>query len=572
MLAPVAVVAVLLAGCGGSSPSGTDASPATVVPSSAPFYLDAVVSPSGSLKSDALSVGRTLTSRSAPYMGLLKLLQGPTGKAPTESEVKAWLGENAGLFVGSISAAGARGAAGAASGLLQEALGKVLSEGFAGVEGALTGSSGAVSLLGRSGVQGALVLDTTNPDAARSFLEGQAHSAGARSVSYRGSTFQVAPDGIAEGVVGRFAVIGSEAGVKSVIETHAGGASLAHAAGYQQLLSSAESGRLANVYANLQGLGGAFGTGAGGGGSLLGLLGGLLGNAGQVYASLIPDSSSVALDVDTLPSSRARASGANGATGTTGAEVLRGLPGNAWLALGFGDLGKTLGGGAPALRAVGSLFSGISLGSFSAGSIFAPLTSLPDVQRELLSWMGATGVYVGGSSLLNLQAAVIVDAKSPAPARAAVAKLAAAYRAAGGSSSPTSIPGTETAQTVRLSGFPLALTLAYGQGKFVAGLGAASIQEALHPQSTLAGSSAYSAAASALGQGIEPSALVEFHTMLGLMESLSLTQVPSLAGLADALKPLDSLAAGGGKALGGGVKRSRVTLSLSSGGGESASG
>jgi len=564
-------VASLLAGCGGSSgSSGTNASPATVVPSSAPFYVDAVVAPEGSLKSDALSMGRTLTSRSQPYMGLLKLLQGPTGKTPSDSEVKPWLGENAGLFIGSISASGASGAAGAASGLLREALSKALSEGFAGAESALTGSSGSVaSLLGRGGVQGALVLDTTDPSEARSFLEGQAHGAGAHTVSYKGTSFEVAPDGIAEGVVGRFAVIGSEAGVEGVIETHAGAASLAQAAGYKQLLSSAESGRLANVYANLEGLSGALGASAGREGSPLTLLAGLLGDAGQVYASLIPSSSSVAVDVDTLPASGAAR---GGGTGTTGAQVLRGLPGNAWLALGFGDLGKTLGGGAAALRSVGSLFSGLSLGSFSAGSVFAPLSSVPDVQRELLSWMGATGMYVGGSSLLNLQAAVIIDAKSPAPARAAVGKLAAAYRAAGGSSSPTSVAGAEVAQNVRLSGFPLALTLAYGEGKFIAGLGAASVKEALHPQSTLEGSSAYSTAASALGQGIEPSALVEFHTMLGLMESLSLTEVPSFSGIADALKPLDSMAVGGGKSLGGGVKRSRLTLSLSSGGGETTSG
>ncbi|HVR05511.1 MAG TPA: hypothetical protein VMS02_05675, partial [Solirubrobacteraceae bacterium] len=224
--AACAVLALaLLAGCGGSSPSGTNASPATVVPASAPVYIDAVVSPSGSLKSDALSAGRKLTKRqSEPYAGLLKLLQGPTGKTPSAKEVKTWLGENAGLFIGSISASGAQGAAGAVQGLLQEALGKALSEGLSGAEAALTGSGGVAGLLSHSSVQGALVLDTTNPSAARSFLEGQAHAAGAHSVTYRGITFDVAPDGIAQGMVHDFAVIGSEDGVKSVIETEAGGA------------------------------------------------------------------------------------------------------------------------------------------------------------------------------------------------------------------------------------------------------------------------------------------------------------------------------------------------------------
>ena len=99
------------------------------------------------------------------------------------------------------------------------------------------------------------MLDTTDVDKARSFLEAQAHGAGAHAVSYRGVSFQVAPDGIAEGVVHRFAVIGSEAGLKSVIDTAAGGASLAHASAYAKLASTAESGRLANVYLDPEALG-----------------------------------------------------------------------------------------------------------------------------------------------------------------------------------------------------------------------------------------------------------------------------------------------------------------------------
>jgi hypothetical protein len=557
----------VLAGCGSSSPVGTSASPAGVVPASAPLYVDAVVQPSGSLRSDALSAGRALTQRSEPYAGLLKLLQGPTGRAPSSKEVEPWLGQNAGIFLDSI---GSAGAAGAAQGLLQEALGKALSEGLTGAEAALTGAGGLAGLLSGSSVQGALVLDTSDVASARSFLEAQAHSAGSHSTSYRGVSFQVSPDGIAEGIVHRFAVIGSEAGVKSVIETALGGAALAQAAGYSKLAGSAESGRLANAYLNVQSLQSSVKLSSSGG-SLLTLLSGLLGHAGQVYASLIPTPSSVALDFDTLPSTKTTAGSASGAAGsegsTSGAQVLRGLPGGSWLALGFGDLGRTLGGSAQALHALTSLLSGISFGSFSVAKVFAPLSSPAiDVQRDLLSWMGATGIYVSGSSILNLQAALVIDAKNPALARAAVAKLASAYREAGGATSATSIAGAETAVTVKLPGFPLALTMAYGKGKFVLGLGAASVQEALNPQSTLAGTSVYNAAASALGEGIEPSAAIEFHTLLGLMESIGLTEAPGFSGIAQAVKPLSSLAAGGGKSLGGGVKRARLTLTLAPGG------
>jgi hypothetical protein len=412
-------------------------------------------------------------------------------------------------------------------------------------------------------------------------LEAHAHSAGAHTTSYRGVTYQVAPDGVAEGVVHRFAVIGSEAGLKSVIDTASGGPALAQAAGYAKLVSTAETSppALANVYFSSEELARAAATGSGGvtgsGGSaesILPLVESLLGDPGQLYLSVVPSASTVALNLDTLPpaapsahpsSSGAGAGSASASAGTsTGAQVLSGLPGNAWLAIGFGDLGKTLG-GAHGLHALAALASGVSIGSISLGTVLAPLSSHAlDVQSELLSWMGATGVYVSGSSVLDLHAAVVITSTNPTRSRAAVAKLAQAYREAGGQTSPTSVPGTETAVAVKLPDFPLTLTMAYGRGKFVVGVGATSVQEALSPQSTLAGTPSYDAAASALGQGVKPSALVEFHTLSGLLESLGLNQAPGFSGFSSAIAPLGDLAVGGGESLPGGVKRARVVIGL----------
>jgi hypothetical protein len=562
LLVLAATLAALLAlsSCGSSAPSGTSASPATVVPGSAPLYIDAVAQPSGNLKTDTLAVGHRLTQRAQPFTGLLKLLQGPSGKTPNyEHEVKPWLGPEGGVFLSSISAAGAHGASSAAQELLQQALSKALAEGLTGAETALLGSEGLPHLLSHSSLQGALVLDTTDVDKARSFLEAQAHGAGAHTVSYRGVSFQVSPDGIAEGIVHRFAVIGSEAGLKSVIDTGAGGAALAHASAYTKLVASAEPGRLANVYLDLEALDASIKAHSSGE-SLLALLRGVLGETGQAYASVIPAANSLALDVDTLPP----ASGAEGGESSpSGAQILRGLPGGAWFAVGIGDLGKTLSGGTAALHTLATLASEIKIGSFGIAKVFAPLSSPAiNVQHDLLSWMGPTGLYVSGSNVLELQAAVIITSKNPALSRAAVGKLASAYREAGAETAPTSIPGTEAAVTVKLPEFPLALTIADGQGKFILGLGQASIQEALSPQSTLEGGTLYNSAASALGQGIQPSAAIEFHTLSGLIESLGLNQAPGFSGIASALGSLDSLAAGTGGNPSAGVKRARLVLGL----------
>ncbi len=563
--------AAALAGCGSSSSPGTSASPATVTPASTPLYVDAVVRPEGSLKTDATSAASTLTGRPKPFEGLLKLLAGPTGKTPSyPKEVEPWLGPHAGVFLSAVDLAHAQGLLGG------ELLKKALSEGLTGVEAALLGQGGLSAALSSSAAQGALVLDTTDVNKARSFLEAQAHSAGAHSESYRGVTYQVSPNGVAEGVVHRFAVIGSEAGLKSVIDTAAGGPSLAGVATYTKLTSTAESGALANAYFSPEELARSAKTGGGKeASSILPLVEGLLGNPGQLYLSVIPSADSVVIDLDTLPPASSTSSGstsgessthpasASPAGSTSGAQVLRGLPGSAWLAIGIGDLGKTFGNNTQGLRALASLASGVSLGSISFAAAFAPLSSHAlDVQRDLLSWTGATGVYVSGSSVLSLQAAVVITSKDPARSRAAVAKLAQAYREAGGQTSPTSVAGTETAVTVKLPNFPLTLTLAYGQGKFVAGIGPSSVQEALSPQSTLAGTSNYNAAASALGQGIQPSALVEVHTLSGLIESLGLNQTPGFSGFASAVAPLSAIAVGGGESLPGGVKRARVVLGL----------
>ena len=561
------ILAVALGGCGSSSP-GTSASPATVTPASAPLYIDAVVRPEGSLKTDTSTAARTLTGRQKPFEGLLKLLGGPSGHTPNYAhEVEPWLGPHAGVFLSAVDISHAQGL------LSAELLTKALSEGLTGVEASLLGQSGLLTALESSSAQGALVLDTTDVDKARSFLEAQAHDAGAHSESYRGVTYDVAPDGVAEGVVHRFAVIGSEAGLKSVIDTAAGGPALAQSAGYAKLASTAESGALANAYFSAEELASSAKTDGGdsGAGSILPLVEGVLGSPGQLYASVIPSASTVAIDLDTLPPASSASSGSSSggsssgespsghsssepspASATSGAQVLRGLPGGSWLAIGVEDLGRTFGGSTQGLQTLASLGSGLSIGTISLGAPLAPLSSHTlDVQRDLLSWMGATGVYVSGSSILNLQAAVIITSKNPTRSREAVTKLARAYREAGGQTSPTSVPGTETAVAVKLPNFPLTLTMAYGQGKFVMGLGPSSIQEALSPQTTLAGSANYSTAASALGRGIEPSALVEFHTLSGLIESLGLNQDPGFSGFASGIAPLSNLAVGGGESLAG---------------------
>jgi hypothetical protein len=133
-----------------------------------------------------------------------------------------------------------------------------------------------------------------------------------------------------------------------------------------------------------------------------------------------------------------------------------------------------------------------------------------------------------------------------------------------------SIAGTEAALAAHLPGVPLQLDVAAGPGaggpKFVLGLGEASVKAALAPAETLANSPSRSAAASALGEGIEPSALADVPTLLALLESVGLTEDPSLAGALPYLRATTTVA-GGGRSPGGEVERYKVVVGLKPSGG-----
>jgi hypothetical protein len=198
--------------------------------------------------------------------------------------------------------------------------------------------------------------------------------------------------------------------------------------------------------------------------------------------------------------------------------------------------------------------------------ILTPLSALSSpgarTQHDFLSWMGSAGIFVSGSTVVNLRAGIVIDSKNPSLSHAAVAKLGALLSKTGGSIQPTSIPGTDAAISARVSGLPVELDIANGRGssgqtKFVVGLGQASIQDALKPASTLSSAATSSAAASTAGVGARPSLTVDFPTLLSLLEGVGL----SISKVVPYLRSLTTLV-GGGKSLGGGIERFRLVLGL----------
>jgi hypothetical protein len=584
----IAATAAVLAGCGSSSSPGTSADPAGVIPASAPLYASAVVRPNGALKTDATTAARTLTHQPNSSSRLVQILQLPSSPPLDYSrDVAPWLGPNAGIFLSSLSSASARTAQ------LQQLLTQVL-------QGSSTTSAWP---FGASGVQGAIVLDTSDAAKAASFISTEAKHAGAHAASYRGVAYQATSGGDAFGIIDRLAVLGTVTGLHSVIDTSLGGPSLTHAADYSKLLASAPSDTLAHIYSNpgASGSGSAAGgsksasvsgaasgagaTSSGGAPGLSGLLG-LLGGTHTLDVSLVTSPSSIALDVDSLssPTTTGRGGLLASATSPAGAQTLSELPGESWLAAGLGNVGVTLAGDVQALHDLASLVTSLggsggptessAPGGFNVKGllegILTPLTALssPGVQskHDFLSWMSSAGIFASGSGIVNLRAGIVLGSKDPSLSKSAVAKLGSALGKSGGSVQSISIPGTDAAISARVNGLPVELDIANGrsssgQTKFVIGLGEASVQDALNPPSTLLSAASTSAAASTLGESTRPSLIFDFPTLLSLLEGVGLSEDPSISKAVPYLRSLTTLA-GGGKNLGGGIERFRLVLGL----------
>lgn len=538
-----ALLAIVAAagGCGGSSGSG-EADPVGLVPASAPLVANVALKPAGGSGAAVAVAARKLTHLAEPYASLAQtLLASPGAKLEYKRDLSPWIGERAAIFLTSLDIGRlSRGAASPQS---------LLQGGLAGLSSVL-----GVGALSAEGAQGAIVLSTSDAGAARSFLDKQAAALGARASSYRGVSLHVAPGGLAEGMVEDFAAIGSEAALHAVIDTSLGGSSYATSGGY----AKPSSDTIASVYAKPETLSTAAGADAGA--QVSSLAGQLLDGVQSASLTVTASDSAIALQGE------AHTTGAvKPLFGGEGARALGELPATAWLAAGVGDTGANLPRALGLLRGVASLGSSTVFANFGGPSIerVFKVLSAPgaNLQRDFGAWAGPGAMFVGGSSLFNLQAALVIASKDPAASQAAVAKLAALMRRAGAVVAGASIPGTDAAQSVKLQDFPAVIFIADGSGKFVLGLGQQSVEAALSPSATLSTSAAYSSAAATLGGGIEPSLIVEFPTLLGFLEGIGLTQSPGVSSLVPYLRSLGTLTAGASSQ--DGVSRYKAVLGLS---------
>jgi len=534
-----------LAGCGSS---GSKGEPSSLAPSSAPLYASFAVKPSGGSSGVASTAAKKLTHLVEPYGSLAQALLASEGShVEFKRDIESWVGKDAGLFLTSLDTSKLPQSSSSLQTLLEGGL-------------ASAASSLGADAFGSSATQGAIVLETSDVGGARSFLEKRAHEQGAHTTSYRNVSYQVSPKGAAEGIVKDFAVIGSEAGFKSVVDTSLGGAPISSASGYAKPAANA----IASVYVRPEELTKAVHGSGGVAGQGISLLSQLFAGAESASLSVTPTSNSISLQGEIHS-----ASGSAPLFGQEGAKAVGEAPSGAWLAAGVGNVGANLPRALALLHGVASFATSTvfaSLGGPSIEKLFTALDSpKANLQQDFGTWATSGGMFVSGTGLFNLQAALVIGSKNASSSQAAVGKLAKLMRSAGAEVSNATIPGADTAVSVKLQGFPAVIFVANGvgsngQAKFVLGLGQQSVQGALAPSSTLSSSPAYTSATTALGGGIEPSLIVEFPTLLGFLEGLGLTQSPGVSNLVPYFKSLGTLTAGATSQ--GGVEHFHVVLGL----------
>jgi len=450
VLAALVTAAGAVAGCAGSSGAGSGSDPAAAVPASAPVYAEAVVAGAGKEQQDAQAALGKILGTTDPQGQVVALFD--QGGVQFARDIQPWLGDRVGA---------------------------------------------AALTLGKKGDK--IVVAASRDDAAATAALGRILP-GASERSYRGVSYRVATkDGrpLAAGVVGDAVVFGSENGLKAAVDASKG-SSLAEGDPLKEARSTVRQERSGFLYVDVAGfLRQALGASGGGAAQLAPFV--------DPVAQALPKTFAAALDAEPR---RVRVEGGSGA------DALAGLPGDAWLGLGVGELGQTVNGFIDRVSA-GSGLAGVGLQAL-LGQAQQGLGL--DIRKDLLGWMGDAGVFVAGSSADNARAALVIASKDPAATQRAVRALETLARRSGDVSA-LHAAGVDVGFAVKRPGGKEDLLVAAAGDRFVVAGGRRALDEALSPGSRLGDAPAFRDAAAKLSAGVRPSYFVDVRKLSGLAGS-----------------------------------------------------
>jgi hypothetical protein len=229
------------------------------------------------------------------------------------------------------------------------------------------------------------------------------------------------------------------------------------------------------------------------------------------------------------------------------ADQVAALPADAWLALGFSDLGGSVTKVLDQFQQLSKLTAAAGGGAPDFGAVLNGVTKKTgiDIKRDLLSWMGDGALYARGRTLLDLGAVLTVKTKDPAKSRRAVKLIGRLLRQNGRRVVPATIPGYDTAIKAGLAdGLPVALNVAANDERFSIGINPQAMADVLAPEKTFGDSETYDRANDVLGGDVRPLFVLDFPSVISVIEGFGLTENPDYAKVKPYLDAYGTIAFG----------------------------
>jgi hypothetical protein len=463
------LAAAVLAGCGGDDGSGTSFTgpdPAAMAPADAPLFAEAVVHPEGDQREELDSALSKLLATDDPGDLLVQWVDEELASAGSGAgidfadDVEPWLGQRAGLFLGSSQGQGQ----------------------------------------GTERPSGALVVSTTDPAATQQTIDKAAAGSSnpARTRSYQGSDYLLERDGDAAGIVGGFLIVGDEQAFKSAVDASRG-QSLAESAAFKEQFGQVSDHAFGFLYAEPR------------------ALVDVLEEAGEITEAQLraaepeirsllsrPIAASVSATADQL-SLQASAASSTVAPAPQESDLLRSFPADSWLAFAASDAGR-------------AYAQGLTHGDSTK------LSRRLGLDLGLLGrWAGDIGGFAGGTSLFGLSGALVLETDDEQASEQALEKLERALQRDSALRVEPLTGEGEQGFSVSPGGAPIRFEVLQRDGKVVAGL-PASVDDVFDPGDTLADSDAFNDATDALEEDFSPVGFIDFQPLFQLVNGFPQVQ------------------------------------------------
>lgn len=483
------LAAALLAACGASSEGSGDTDPATLAPPDSPLYVEAVVDPEGEQEGAVDALLARFPELGDPSERIPELIDEALASEDSSltysEDIEPWLGDRIGLFISGYTA-------------------------------------------GEEDADGAVVVATTDEEAARAALDQDLEGAEERSYEEVDYLYDEEDDAVA-GIIDGFLVAGSESGFQAAVDA-AAGEGLVDSERFGAALETAEGDPLATLYFDTA----AFVDIAAESDPTFDAQAGAL---FQAFSPSEPTVATLTAEEDALVIDSTQ-SGLPTPTLGAGADILSELPGDSWLAFGAPEVGDTVSAVLDAVEESGGPSRDVIESGLEAE------TGL-DLERDLLAWMGDLGIFVRGTALLDIGGGVVVETTDPVASGRALEAVERLLRAEGEVAvAPPSVAGVENGFSVTGPGAPQAVQVVQADGRVVAAYGEPATADGLDPTQPLADDPQFTAAADGLGSDYELSTLVEIAPIVELASNFGAESDPGFTEARPYLERFSHIAVG----------------------------